>query len=243
MVQPNEKPTRVAGRQTGPNKPEEGINKVREIIMGGDEPLLRGNIAEADRLRQIIFGPQMEAYERRFADQRRELDRMLNDLRQIQTTVSDFERSQTERVETLERDSRRSTRELGGKLEHWQAQLTLPQQLLARAQQLEGLSQEFKRDIAKLNQSLTQQEQELNSLKRTLYESREQLERKLDAIKHEMRQADDQLRDDLRQAVDHLGDQKTDRKALAAMLTEIATRLRTGSDVSSLLGKLGVSQK
>ncbi|HEY90088.1 MAG TPA: hypothetical protein G4N98_10240 [Thermoflexia bacterium] len=210
--------------------------------MGTNEPLFGGTAAEADRLRQIIFGPQMEAYERRFADQRRELDRMLNDLRQINDTVSDFEKSQTQRVETLEHDMQRSNRELGEKIEHCQSQLPLPQQVLARARQLEEVTQEFKGDLERISHSFSRQEQELKALKRTLYESREQLERKLEATKREMRQTDDQLRDDLWQSVDRLGDQKTDRKALASMLIEIATRLRTGSNVSGLLESLGTSQ-
>ena len=51
----------------------------------------------------------------------------------------------------------------------------------------------------------------------------------------EVRQAEDGLTTELRRVADRLDDQKTDRKALAAMLMEMATRLETGSSVAGLL--------
>ena len=43
------------------------------------------------------------------------------------------------------------------------------------------------------------------------------------------------LKDDLRRLTDRLENQKTDRRALASMLIELATRLETGNTVTGLL--------
>ncbi len=46
------------------------------------------------------------------------------------------------------------------------------------------------------------------------------------------------MRNELRRVATRLSDQKTDRKALATMLMEVATRLETGSSVTGLLEDL-----
>lgn len=57
---------------------------MRKIILGPDLARQRIKGAEVDRLRQVVFGEQMEGYERRFADVRREMERILSDLRVVQ---------------------------------------------------------------------------------------------------------------------------------------------------------------
>ena len=215
--------------------PETEIDQVREIILGPDAAQRRMGKAEADRLREIIFGAQMEDYERRFSDLQREMDRVLDDLRQVQDSVSDFEKTQTKRIEALEREIRRDNDELRREVERLRAMDARLQQLLTQVRQQEMLSGRLLDDTGELTKTLTQQERDLTALKATVGDHRDQRERKLDVLKREIRQSEDGLRAELRRAADRLGDQKTDRKALAAMLMEIATRLETGSTVTGLL--------
>lgn len=59
---------------------QEDLERVRQIILGPDPLRQRLQQAEVDRLREILFGAQIEEYERRFADLRREVQRIGNDL-------------------------------------------------------------------------------------------------------------------------------------------------------------------
>ncbi|MBN1874117.1 MAG: hypothetical protein JXA33_07790 [Anaerolineae bacterium] len=217
------------------------LDRVREIILGPDHVHQRLQGAEVDRLRQVIFGAQMEEYDRRFSDLRREMERMLTDLRLAQDTISEFEKTQTKRVENIEREMRRANDELRRELDRLSARESMVQQLLTRAQQQELSSRGLSEQINELRNMHTQHEREVNSFKATVTEHREQQERKVDALKHEVRQAEDDLRAELRRVTDRLGDQKTDRKALAAMLMEVATRLETGRSVTGLLEELTIA--
>lgn len=233
------------GRPAVPKKPEtpsgpattEELAKVREIILG-PEAARRPGKAEVDRLREILFGAQMEEYERRFADLHRELERVLSDLRLVRDGVGEFEKAQTKQIETLEREMRRNADELRREVERMGTREALLQQLLTQMRQQEGAIQSLSESITRLHETLASQERELRMLKTSASEQREQQERKLDALKRELREAEDTLRAELRRIGDRLDDQKTDRRALAAMLMEVATRLETGTSVSGLLEEL-----
>jgi len=219
------------------------LERVREIILGPDRVQERLHKAEADRLREIIFGSQMEDYERRFADLRREIERSLNDLRQVQERVSEFEKSQTKKIESLERETRRANEELQREVDRLRTQEPVLQQVLTQARQQQMLTQGLSEDCGELHKSLAQHEQDMRALQAGLDEHRDQHERRLDALKREVRQAEDELRTELRRSADRLDDQKADRRALAAMLSEIATRLETGSSVAGLLEGLTLPPK
>ena len=223
--------------------PEQELERVREIILGPDRVHQKLPGAEVDRLRQVIFGAQMEEYERRFSDLRRDMDRILSDLRLVQDSVSEFEKTQTKRIEGLERDMRRANDEIRRELDRLSAREATVQQLLTRTQQQELFSRGVSDRVGELRDAYTQYERELASFKGTVTEHRDQQDRKLDALKYEVRQAEDNLRAELRRVADRLGDQKTDRKALAAMLMEVATRLETGSSVTGLLEGLTTTAK
>ncbi|HHN94382.1 MAG TPA: hypothetical protein ENK17_06410 [Anaerolineae bacterium] len=211
------------------------MERVREIILGEESAARRLRQPEVDRLREILFGPQMEEYERRFTDFHREMERMMSDLRQVQDSVSDFEKAQTRRVESLEQDTSRANDELRREVERLRTMEATLQQLLTQVRQQEMRLQELTEGQKRLQDALSKQEQALITLKTTVYEHRDQRERKLDDLKRELRQAEDDLRAELRRVADRLNDQKTDRRALSAMLMEIATRLETGSSVTGLL--------
>jgi chromosome segregation ATPase len=230
------RPPSVTGKLAEPAAPhEQELERVREIILGPDRVHQKLPGAEVDRLRQVIFGAQMEEYERRFLDLRRDMDRILTDLRLVQDSVSEFEKTQTKRIEALERDMRRANDEIRRELDRLNTREATVQQLLTRTQQQELFSRGVADRVSEVRDAHTQYERELTAFKGTVTEHRDQQERKLDALKHEVRQAEDTLRAELRRVADRLGDQKTDRKALAAMLMEVATRLETGSSVTGLL--------
>ena len=224
---------------------DEDLDRVRELILGDDAAPQRLGQSEVDRLREIIFGSHIEEYERRFDDVRREQDRVIADLRVVQDSVNEFEKAQAKRVETLQQEMHRTSDELKHEMKRLSEQLrsreALLQQLLNQARQQEMLRKELLSQTKEQNKVLGQQERDLKVFRTNVEEHRSQYERKMDALKHEVRQAEDDLRDELRRIADRLDYQKTDRKALASMLMEIATRLETGSTVTGLLEDLTTS--
>lgn len=240
-AKPQETPKQSSGT---PADSQNELNRVRELIVGPDilQQRLRG--AEADRIREIIFGGQMQEYERRFTDLQREMERVLTDLRQVQDGMSEFEKNQTKRIETLERETRQTDDELRREVDRLRSQEATLQQLLTQVRQQEMLTQGAQESTIELRKAVSQQEQDLRALRTTVNENRDQRERKIDAVKREVRQGEDELLAELRRVTDRLDKQKTDRKALAGMLMEIATRLETGSSVSGLLeGLTNTSQE
>ncbi len=222
--------------------PDQEFDRVRELILGDEASSQRLGQSEVDRLRDIIFGSNIEDYERRFEDIRREQERVMGDLRMVQDSVGEFEKSQAKRVETLQQEMHRTSDELKHEMKRLGEQLrsreALLQQLLNQARQQEMLRKELLSETKEQNKILAQQERDLKVFRSNVEEHRGQYERKMDALKHEVRQSEDDLRDELRRMADRLDYQKTDRKALASMLMEIATRLETGSSVTGLLEDL-----
>ncbi len=221
-------------------KPQSGteseLQRVREIILG--DKATRPQTPEVERLRDILFGPQMEEYERRFSDLRREIERLTSDIRALQDRIAEVERTQAKRMDSLEIELRRINDELKRDIARINAREASINQALSRLQQLEGQAQEHLQTLNELRDTLALHDRDLRALKSDATQHREQYERKLEALKNESRKAEDDLRAELRRVATRLGDQKTDRKALATMLMEIATRLETGSTVSGLLEDL-----
>jgi chromosome segregation ATPase len=231
------KPTPLPKEPPLPQKSQDELERVRELILGPDA-IQRFGKAEADRLREIIFGAHMQEYDRRFADIRREMERVSGDLRVVQDNVVEFERTQTKQLETVEQETRQTDDDLWREVNRLRAQEATIQQLITQVRQLEILSQNLVNRNDELQKMLAQQERDLRALKGTVNEYRDQNERKFDGVKRETRLGLDDLRVELRRLVDRLDNQKTDRKALASMLIEIAARLETGSSVTGLLKEL-----
>ncbi len=219
------------------------LRRVREIILGEDpvQALTRG--PEVERLRKVLFGDQTEEYNRRLADLRRDIDRLQNDMRQVQDSVSDFEKKQAARLDQIEREISRMYNELRRELNQLNTREAALQQLLSRSQQQELFSKVLSERTDDLHNLHAKHERELLNLRSSLSAQREQFERKVSALKNELRESEDELRSELRRVTDRINDQKTDRKALAAMLMEVATRLETGSTVTGLLGSLANSER
>lgn len=67
-----------------------------------------GSSHEVERVREIIFGPQMRDYDQRFAVIRRDLDRLRLELEQLAEQASDRESEQNKRAQALRREMRQA---------------------------------------------------------------------------------------------------------------------------------------
>lgn len=217
---------------------QEDLDRVREIILGPDQSRSRIQPAEADRLRQIIFGAQIEEYERRFSDLLREQERITSDLRQMQDRFAEFEKNFLRRFDTIEMESRRQGDELRREQERQRSRDTQSQQLLTQVRQQEDSLTGIAAGILTIKRVQSTHETDLRTSKTELIDVRDQIEQRTQSLRREIRTAEDAIRAELRRIADRLEDQKTDRRALASMLTEIATRLETGNTVTGLMENL-----
>ena len=87
---------------------------------------LAGNSAgEVDRVRDIIFGPQMRDYEQRFELARRDLERLQQELDRLNEQLADQDREQNKRMQGLRRDMRQADDDLRGELRQASQKLTV----------------------------------------------------------------------------------------------------------------------
>ncbi|MGB9739257.1 hypothetical protein [Chloroflexus sp.] len=222
----------------GINNPDEAeeLERVRQIILGTGTRQPRQ--AEVDRLRDIIFGPQMEEYARAFSDIRRQIEHLTNDVRQLQDRLAEVEKAMVRRFDTLDNETRRINDELRREVERARAREALLQQVSAQLRQHEAALNGLSDGVSELRRVQGHHDLEIRSGRAGLAETRDLLEQRTQALRREIRSAEDVLRSELRRIADRLDNQKTDRKALASMLIEIATRLETGSPIAGLLDGL-----
>jgi chromosome segregation ATPase len=234
--------------QANPNRPQpeaadavqDDLRRVREILLGGTDTLRQPiREAEVERLRNILFGPKMEEYERRFTDLRREIDRVLNDLHQVRNAMDEFRETQQEHIEAVERDLKKSIEDIGREIERVRSQAPILQQLVPQVRQAQTMINRLSEEVNDLQSSLVREGQSLRTLRTTIEQYRDQYERSLDTLKREKRQAEDELKEEMRRVADRLADQKTDRKLLAAILMEFATRLETGYNAVGIVEDFG----
>jgi len=228
--------TSEAGVERQSESALDDMERVRQIIMGGSEASRQPmREVEAKRLRDALFGTKMEEYERRFADFHRDNDRVANDLRQLRDALDEAREAQRERVDAVESDTAQKVEELTRSLEQVRAQAPLLQQLLSQTRQLQVLVQSLSEELSDLQSLHTRETQDVRALRSTVEQYRDQYERGMDTLKREKRQAEDEIKAELRQMADRLDSQKVDRRSLAAVLLEIATRLETGNTASDIL--------
>ncbi len=218
--------------------PDPELERVRQIIIGSDPSQSPLRQAEVDRLRQILFAPQMEDYERRFSDQQRAIERMRSDVRSLQDRVHEFEKQQIRRVEQIETAIQRMQADLRRESERQRSRDNLVQQLQTQTRQQELLGTNLGESLNDVRISFDKHEAELASMRSASSTQREHYEQRLEDLKREVRQAEDTMRTELHRIANRLTDQKIDRKALSAMLIEVATRLETGSSLASMLESL-----
>jgi chromosome segregation ATPase len=222
---------------------EEDMNRVRELILGPDALRQRLQAAEVDRLRGILFGAQIEEYERRFTDMKREIGRIASEFDEARERLNTLEKTVLRRMDTLELEVRKLTDELSHERERQRRQETLVQKLSVQVRQNEETLQEAGNNIRDLHKTQTSSDTSVRSIRADLIDVRDQIEERGQVLRREFRQTEDDLRAELHRFADRLEDQKTDRKALASMLIEVATRLETGNNISGLLEGLKQSKE
>ncbi len=221
---------------------QEDLERVRQIILGPDPLRQRLRNAEVDRLREILFGAQIEEYDRRFADLRREVQRITEDLNETRERLVDLEKAMTRRIETLELDIRKLSDDVRRESDRQRNREALMQQIATQARQHEDQIRASGETLLELRKVQTAHDSELRSIRAGMIDTRDQIEQRAQALRRDIRHTEDELRAELRRIADRLEYQKTDRKALASMLIELATRLETGSTVTDLLEGLNVSK-
>jgi DNA repair exonuclease SbcCD ATPase subunit len=221
--------------------PAEEIDRVRELILGPDRLNGRLQQAEVDRLRTIIFGAQMEEYNRHFADLRHNMERAQRDIHGLQERLLTMEQAHLRRLDALEQDLRRTSDDLRRALERQRGRDEQIHGLQAQLQQQDLARQSLTIQAADLLTAQERQATETRALQTLVSDYRDGAERLTQSLRRELRQTDDTLRMEFRRIADRLEHQKTDRKALAAMLTEVAARLESGDSMTGVFEVLGRS--
>lgn len=221
---------------------QEDLERVRQIILGPDPLRQRLRQAEVDRLREILFGAQIEEYERRFTDLHREVQRISADLDETRERLTDLEKTMARRMEMLELDTRKLVDDFRRESDRQRNRDTLMQQIATQVRQHEDQLKASGETVLDVRKVQTAHESELRSLRAGMIDVRDQIEQRAQALCREIRRTEDDVRAELRRVADRLEYQKTDRKALASMLIELAARLETGGTVTDLLEGLNASK-
>ena len=219
---------------TNGQAPSNELDRVRELILGPDSRS-RLQRAEADRLRDILLGPQLEDIQRTFSDLRSSNERMQRDLQALTDRVALHEQTVNRRLDALEQDSRRFRDDLRRLSDIQRARDDQMQQVVAQLHQHDLARQGLARHVTDLRALHEANSSDLRALSNSVSEHRESYDRQLQGVRREVRQTDDSIRSELRRIADRLENQKTDRRALAAMLIEVATRLETGETMTGVV--------
>jgi len=163
--------------ETESDVPEE-LERVREIILGPDPLRQRLRHAEVDRLREILFGAQIEEYERRFADLRREVQRIASDVDDIRERLADLEKAMARRLETLELDTRKLADDLRRESDRQRSRETLLQQIATQVRQHDDSIKMTGETLSDLRKSYTSHEAELRSVRAGMIDVRDQIEQR-----------------------------------------------------------------
>ncbi len=159
-----------------------------------------GNI---DKIRDILFGVQMRDYERKFARLEERVVKESNGLR------DDLKR----RFESLETYVKKELESLADRLKAEQTERGEGAKELS--QELKGLTKAFEKKTAQIDEQVIKTQREL----------REQILDQSKSLGDEIRKTSDELSSQLAREVHALRTEKTDRAALAGLLTEMAMRL------------------
>lgn len=82
------------------------------------------NPQEVDRIRDIIFGSQMRAYEGNFETIQRDIERILNEIDRLNEKTDEQDRVHNQKLQTLERELRKANDHLRTELRETAAKLT-----------------------------------------------------------------------------------------------------------------------
>jgi hypothetical protein len=188
------------------------------VTTSSDEQVIPGPLAEAevaaggnlDKVRDLLFGGQMRDFDRRFSRLEERLGKETADLRE----------EVRKRLATLEAYVKAEVDSLSDRLRAEQDGRASADQDLGR--DLRGAAQQFDQKVSQLDEIVARGQREL----------RQQLHAQHQELSDEIRQRFEDVLERLAREAGELRGDKTDRKALAALLTEMAMRLN--GDLRSL---------
>jgi hypothetical protein len=191
--------SKKGGKNNQEGGPKEGADSGRPKPIGGEMP----EGANIDKIRDILFGAQRREFEKRMTRLEERLTKESADLR------DDIRR----RFEAIENYAKKEIESLGDRLKTEQVE---------RAQAVKEIARDLKETGGSLDKRITQAEEQ-NAKK--LKDLRQQLLDQSKALTEEFRQKLQALSELTESQVDDLRREKTDRIALANLLTEISLRL------------------
>jgi DNA anti-recombination protein RmuC len=164
--------------------------------------------ASVDKIREILFGPQIKNYETRFA---RLEDALARETAEIKDTMR-------RRLDSLEAFFKSETESLAARLKTERDE---------REEMLNNISRELKAASAQLSKKILDLD---NKAAQDRSAARQELMTESRKLLDEIRQRNDSLSALLETRVRELRNAKTDRSALAALFVELAVRLKDESD-------------
>jgi hypothetical protein len=166
-------------------------------------PEVEGGAANLDKVRDLLFGGQMRDYDRRFALLEERLLKETGDLREdVKKRLASIEQLLTREIDALSDRvrSEQDERATGAK---------------DLARQLDDTARTFERKTSQLDDQMA----------RGLREIRQQLHEQQQHLADDLKRQADEILARLAREAQQLQSDKTDRAALAALLTEMAMRL------------------
>lgn len=188
-----------------PAQPSDGLTEEIEQVQldgrgGGNQLAESGNI---DKIREILFGVQMRDYEKRFSRLEERLLKESVDLR-------DDTKKRFDALETF----------IKNELEALTDRLKAEQR--TRDESVQGLTRNLQDTSATFDKKLAQFDEQTTRSQRDL---RQQILDQSKNLSDEIRQKYEELSAIIEREAAELGNDKTDRSALAALFTEVALRL------------------
>jgi predicted RNase H-like nuclease (RuvC/YqgF family) len=83
-----------------------------------------GSDQDVDRIRDIIFGPQIRDYEQRFQNVQRDLERLQQDFDRLNDQLTDQNSEQNKKTQTLRREMRQADDDLRSEIRDTSKKLT-----------------------------------------------------------------------------------------------------------------------
>lgn len=176
-------------------------------FMSADDNAQNGNL---EKIRDILFGAQVRDHDRRFSALEQNLVKEAAALRA----------ELTKRFDALEAFMQQEVAVLSGRLQHEQQ---------VRGEALQHLVRDLTSLGAVVERKATDLAQQTSHSERTL---RQEVMDHVTALKETILSTQDQLTDSLNRSVADLRHTKTDRTALAELLTELSQKLQQGSPTS-----------
>lgn len=195
------------------------------MSLESDSPNLEDRpVAEVDRIRDIIFGPQMRLYEQQFKRAAGQFDLLSKQLEELRTALDQQRADQESRTRKAQEEMRQHYTEL-------------ERTFSSRLEQLEAkLDQQTTEIRAESRQARDELRGELAS---QIEQQGTELKAEAQQLAADLRKQGQDLRTEFTASLDALDDDKASRHTLADLLVEMGARLKEQMGVADLLGQLG----